>query len=52
MHPFEIKIGNNKNCYEKCEYYYYVDEENNYHCTEGLSCPKDYPTLLAEKNWM
>ena len=37
------------NCYEKCEYYYYFDEYNKFHCTENNRCPKNYK-LIKDKN--
>ena len=30
---FAININNYSNCYENCSYYYYFDNDNNYHCT-------------------
>ena len=36
------------NCYKKCENYYYFDSIYNYHCTNNLSCPNDYPKLISE----
>ena len=36
------------NCYEKCDYYYYFDESNIYHCCEV--CPKNYSKLIRDKN--
>ena len=39
---------NDKNCYLKCDYYYF-DEENIYHCNENKVCPENY-TLKEEKN--
>ena len=46
-YSFSIKNNNNNysNCYQNCNYYYYFDNENNYHCTMNLSCPKDYSIL-------
>ena len=41
---------NDNNCYEKCEYYYYFDESNKYHCTESNICPDEYNKLIVEKN--
>ena len=43
-------MTNYNNCYEKCEYYYYFDEENNYHCTNESTCPNEYPKLIEEIN--
>ena len=46
----EIHINEYINCYENCKYYYYFDNNNNYHCTQNLSCPKEYPILIEDKN--
>ena len=48
---FKIGIKNNNylNCYEACSNYYYLDDENNYHCTINSSCPKEYPRLNTNK---
>ena len=44
-----IKYFNNSmNCYENCNYYYYFENEINIHCTNGLSCPDEYPYLLGD----
>jgi surface protein len=40
-----------KNCYEKCEFYYYLDEFNNYYCTLYEFCPENYK-LIKEKKKM
>ena len=37
------------NCYEKCVYYYYFDDNLNYHCTSDFSCPDNYK-FIKEKN--
>ena len=42
-------IGN-KNCYKKCEYYYYFDEQNEYHCTSSYKCPNNYNKLIVDQN--
>ena len=41
----EINKNNYTNCYETCNYYYYFDSEYNFHCTNNLSCPDEYPSL-------
>ena len=46
---FVIKKNENINCYENCSYYYYFDNENNFHCTKNLSCPKEYPKLIENR---
>jgi len=47
---FTISINNYINCYENCCYFYYVDNNNNYHCTKSNFCPPEYPTLIEEQN--
>ena len=48
---FEIKNNDNyKNCYTECKYYYYFDNESNYHCTNDSFCPEDYPKLIQNKS--
>ena len=47
--PFKIEKNNYYNCFENCSYYYYFDNENNYHCTINSSCPKEYSQLLENK---
>ena len=51
-YPIKIKIKNTNyfNCYKNCSYYYYFDNENNYHCTNNLSCPYEYSKLIKETN--
>ena len=41
---------NNKNCYKKCEYFYYFDELNEYQCTLSYNCPNNYNKLIEEQN--
>ena len=48
-YPIGIKNNNSLNCYENCSYYYYVDNENNFHCTQDSSCPKEYSKLNKNK---
>ena len=38
---------NIQNCYEICEYYYYFDESNEYHC--DVTCPDKYKKIINEK---
>ena len=49
---FQQHFNNNNytNCYRKCEYYFYFDNDNKYHCTINSSCPKEYPMLIQFKN--
>ena len=46
---FEIKTNNYINCYRNCSYFYYFDNNNNYHCTVNLSCPIEYPYLVQNE---
>ena len=39
-----------KNCYLKCDYYYYFDENNQYLCTDSNVCPTQYGKLIEEKS--
>ena len=48
-YPFGNKINNYSNCYNNCSYYYYLDDENNYHCTINSTCPEKYPNLLLNQ---
>lgn len=49
--PVEIKINNSLNCYEKCNFNYYFDNESNYQCKNDLSCPEGYyPSSIQGKN--
>ena len=39
-----------KNCYKKCQYYYYFDDLNDYyHCTEKEECPENYNKVILNK---
>ena len=46
---FEIKTNNYINCFPNCSYFYYFDNNNNYHCTVNLSCPLEYPYLAQNE---
>ena len=41
-YTIQIKYNNYINCYKNCNYYYYLDDEYNYHCTKDLFCPNEY----------
>jgi hypothetical protein len=49
-YSYKIKLDNYSNCYEKCNYYHYFDNNNEIHCTSNLSCPNNYPHLILYKN--
>ena len=44
----DIKVKNN--CYEKCKYYYYLNESKDYICTENKNCSGNFKNLVAEKS--
>ena len=46
----ESKTGNDKNCYQICQYYYYFNSTGNYHCTQTSDCPKEQNKLIKSKN--
>ena len=48
---YSVEINQNEyyNCYQKCEFYYYLDKENIYHCTNNSFCPDEYPKLIEDK---
>ena len=50
-YPYLMNINNNNytNCYKKCDYYYYLDNQYNFHCTLNYSCPEEYPKLIEDK---
>ena len=43
--PIKLRLNNYYNCFLNCTYYYYFDNDNNYHCTDNTSCPDEYPLL-------
>ena len=36
----------NKNCFKKCDYYYYFDKDYNYSCTNNYLCPENYKLII------
>ena len=38
------------NCYEKCQYYYFINELKEYSCTLNQNCPERYNMLIQEKS--
>ena len=42
-------FDNDKNCYPECEFYYYFDTANKYHCTETDVCPNEFKKLIPVK---
>ena len=47
---FDNNSENIINCYPICNYYYYFNESNIFHCTENLKCPDKYNKLIKNKN--
>ena len=45
---FEFKKDGYKNCYPKCDFYFYFDENNNYNCTKSRKCPDGYNSKIPE----
>ena len=44
-----LNPDNIKNCYKKCDFYYYFDNSGNYHCTEKNECPEEQKNLIQER---
>ena len=40
---------NGTNCYEICDYFYYFDSNNIYHCTTNGNCPSEKPNKIVER---
>ena len=40
---------NETNCYVICKYYYYLDDSNNFKCTDNDKCPENYNKLISKK---
>ena len=38
-----------KNCYRQCDYYYYLNESENYICTESNFCPLYFDKLIIPR---
>ena len=47
-YEFSITLNEYKNCY-KCDYYYYIDNNNQFSCTNSLDCPNEYNKLILDK---
>ena len=47
-YPFSYNKNPYFNCYENCDYYFYFDNEYNFHCTRNSSCPNNYPKLIQD----
>ena len=48
-YPMGFKINDYYNCYPNCTYYYYFDNDNNYHCTDDNTCPNEFPMLVKNE---
>ena len=38
-----------KNCYKNCSYYYYLNENENYICTENNFCPSKFDKIIEQR---
>ena len=47
---FINELNKEKNCYLKCDYYYYFTSNNEYKCTQTNSCPNEQNKLISEKS--
>ena len=47
---FINETNKENNCYEKCKFFYYFDNENEYKCSDLDICPYEYSKLIIEKN--
>ena len=45
---FLFESGKTKNCFE-CSYYYYIDDSDIYHCTNGKTCPQAHKNIISER---
>ena len=41
---------NNTDCFKICQYYYYLNESNDYICTKSENCVDDYNKLIVERS--
>ena len=48
-YELEIEFNEYKNCYNKCDNYYYLDDNNKLYCTNKLNCPDEYSKLIISK---
>ena len=48
-YKFINEIGPSENCYKICEYFYYIDDSNEYQCTALNECPSNRNKLIEEK---
>ena len=48
-YEFKTDFEDDKNCYQKCEFNYYFDENKIYHCTANASCPSEYSKYIPEQ---
>ena len=46
----KITSNNNyNNCFEKCQFYYYINDSYFYRCTNNNSCPDNFKNLIIDK---
>ena len=46
---FIDELNKEKNCYEKCQFYYYFNSDNEYACTQTSECPTEQSKLIIAK---
>ena len=49
-YDFEIEINGYKNCFEKCDNLFYIDNYYNLNCVDDSNCPDEYNKLIMDKN--
>ena len=47
-YPKEIYMNNTKNCYKRCDNYFYI-KQNQLFCLDNSECPNDYNKLIFER---
>ena len=51
-YEFKNDFEGDKNCYQKCEFNYYFDENKIYHCTTNANCPSEFNKYIPEQKKM
>ena len=46
---FNSEVSTKNNCYEECQFYYYIDNSNNYQCSKKEKCPPSYKLISSKK---
>ena len=48
-YDFIDELNKEKNCYEKCQFYYYFNSDKEYTCTQTSECPTEQSKLIIAK---